>query len=122
MSLVLERGPAAAEHGGHQPHVAHQLLVLLQPQHGLDRLRREQLTRRAGLGVLLQELDQDAKYYFKKQLVLTKCTRNATLHTSSWCMAGRSWSMVRMTPLWTRTGSTTRPWFSARLPGAAFFL
>ena len=30
--------------------------------------------------------------------------------------------MVRMTPLWTRTGSTTRPWFSAKLPGAAFFL
>ena len=74
VSLVLERGPAAAEHGGHQPHVAHQLLVLLQPQHGLDRLRREQLTRRAGLGVLLQELDQDkdAKYYFKITVSIDK--------------------------------------------------
>ena len=74
MSLVLERGPAAAEHGGHQPRVAHQLLVLLQPQHGLDRLRREQLTRRAGLGVLLQKLDQekDAKYYFKSDIKIFK--------------------------------------------------
>ena len=39
------RMPARGEDGGHEVDVGHHLLVPLRPQHGLDRLCREQLQR-----------------------------------------------------------------------------